>query len=137
MERKDIPKFVAAIIILAIIAYFPCEVLRTETDPNLRLLAIGIILTIVLGGVNMLKSLFKRDEVSREVDHLLLNADYGEDRVDTDVDRLSCLGPAAVPALKRWLDSEGTPKIVATKALEKIKEKKAKKRLRGRYKGEI
>jgi len=67
MERKEKLKFVGviigAIIFLGIIAYFPCKVLRTETDPNLQLLAIGIILTIVLGGVNMLKSLFKSAEV--------------------------------------------------------------------------
>lgn len=119
MERKEILKFAGAIIFLGIIAYFPCKVLSTETDPNLQLLATAIILTIVLGGVNMLKSLFKSDEVSREVDHFLLNADFGKDLVDTAVGRLSCLGPAAKPALKRWLSSEGTPKIVAAKALEK------------------
>ena len=63
MERKEILKFVGAIIVLGIIAYFPCNVLATETNPNLQLLAIGIILTIVLGGYNMIKSLFGSAEV--------------------------------------------------------------------------
>jgi hypothetical protein len=62
MERKEIPKFACTIIVLVIIAYFPAKVLYTETEPNLQLLAIGIILTIVLGGWNMLQSLFRSAE---------------------------------------------------------------------------
>ena len=62
MERKEILKFVVAIIALVLIAIFPLKVLFTESDINLRLLAIGIILTIVLGGWNILKSLFRSAE---------------------------------------------------------------------------
>ncbi len=62
MERKAKIELVVAIIFLGIIAYFPCKVLSTETDPNLQLLATAIILTIVLGGGNMLKSLFRSAE---------------------------------------------------------------------------
>ena len=62
MERKEILKSVVAIIALVLIAIFPLKVLFTESDTNLRLLAIGIILTIVLGGWNMLKFLFGSTE---------------------------------------------------------------------------
>jgi len=56
-------KLVVAIIVLALIAILPLKVLFTETDTNLRLLAIGILLSIVLGGYNMIKSLFGSAEV--------------------------------------------------------------------------
>ena len=58
MERKDILKLVVAIIALALIAILPLRVLFTGADTNLKLLASGIILTIFLGGYNMIKSLF-------------------------------------------------------------------------------
>ena len=70
MERKEIRKLVFAIIALVLIAIFPFKVLFTESDTNLRLLAIGIILTIVLGGWNMLKSFFKESALSRQVSAL-------------------------------------------------------------------
>lgn len=62
MERKAKLELCAVIFILVIIAIPPLKVLFTETNTNLQLLAIGIILTIVLGGGNMLKSLFKSAE---------------------------------------------------------------------------
>jgi len=62
MERKEILKIVFAIIALVLIAIFPFKVLFTESDTNLKLLAISIILTIVLGGWNMLKSLSRSVE---------------------------------------------------------------------------
>lgn len=63
MERKEILKLVFAIIVLVLIAIFPSKVLIMENDTNLRLLSIGIILTIVLGGYNMFKSIFKNPVV--------------------------------------------------------------------------
>ena len=63
MERKQILKLVFAIIVLVLIAIFPSKVLIMENDTNLRLLSIGIILTIVLGGYNMFKSIFKNPVV--------------------------------------------------------------------------
>lgn len=66
MERKEILKLIVAIIVLALIAVLPLMVLFTETDTNLRLLASGILLTIFLGGYNMIKSLF-RNTVAEEL----------------------------------------------------------------------
>lgn len=63
MERKEILKLVFAIIVLVLIAIFPSKVLIMENNTNLRLLSIGIILTIVLGGYNMFKSIFKNPVV--------------------------------------------------------------------------
>lgn len=54
MERKAIFKLVVAIFILVLFAILPLKVYLTETDPNVRLLSIGIILSIFLGGCNMI-----------------------------------------------------------------------------------
>jgi hypothetical protein len=63
MERKEIQKLVFGIIVLVLIAIFPSKVLIMENNTNLKLLSIGIILTIVLGGYNMFKSIFKNPVV--------------------------------------------------------------------------
>ena len=62
-KKKEIQKLVFEIIVLALIAIFPSKVLIMENDTNLKLLSIGIILTIVLGGYNMFKSIFKNPVV--------------------------------------------------------------------------
>ena len=62
MERKAKLELFAVIFVLAIIAIPPLKVLFMETNTNLQLLAIGIVLSIVLGGWNMLKSLFRSAE---------------------------------------------------------------------------
>jgi hypothetical protein len=71
MERKAKIELVVAIIALVLIGIFPLTVLLMESDSNLRLLAIGIILSIVLGGYNMLKELlgFPPLEFWNEVDN--------------------------------------------------------------------
>lgn len=62
MERKAKLELVAVIFVLAIITIPPLKVLFMEPNTNLQLLAIGIVLSIVLGGWNMLKSLFRSAE---------------------------------------------------------------------------
>ena len=57
MERKAKIELVVAIIALVLIGIFPLTVLLMESDSNLRLLAISIILSVVLGGYNMFKEL--------------------------------------------------------------------------------
>lgn len=94
-ERKEILKFAGAIIGLAVIAYFPSKVLYTETDPNLQLLAIGIILSIVLGGWNMLKSLF-RSAVAEELKKAneLLREQIAQTRAIEEQRRKDAIKPA-------------------------------------------
>jgi uncharacterized protein YacL len=67
MEMKKVVKLFGVIFVLLLVAYFPVYVLCTETKSNLQLLAIGIILSIVLGGFNMLKSLF-RSETTKAIE---------------------------------------------------------------------
>lgn len=66
MERKTKIWIVVGVLALVLIAIIPLKVLYSETDQNLRLLAISIILSITLGGVNMLKSLFRSSEVEQK-----------------------------------------------------------------------
>jgi len=60
MERKTILELAFVIFPLALIVILPLKVCFTETDLNVKLLAVGIILSVLLGGYNMLK-LFRRD----------------------------------------------------------------------------
>ena len=62
MERKTILELIVVIIVLASIVILTLNVYFTETEPNVRLLAIGIILSAFLGGYNMFKSLFRSAE---------------------------------------------------------------------------
>ena len=62
MERKAILELVIVFLGLALIVGLPLKVCFTETDTNLKLLAIGIILSAFLGGYNMFK-LFKKDRM--------------------------------------------------------------------------
>ena len=62
MKIKIIPELIVVIIVLASIVILTLNVYFTETEPNVRLLAIGIILSAFLGRYNMFKSLFRSAE---------------------------------------------------------------------------
>ena len=61
MERKTkvLLELVVVIPVLVSIVILTLRVYSAETDSNVRLLAIGIILSAFLGGYNMFKSLFR------------------------------------------------------------------------------
>ena len=63
-------KSIFAIIALVLIAIFPSKVLFTESDTNLRLLAIGIILSIALGGFGMLRFLLSPSRYTSRLDRV-------------------------------------------------------------------
>jgi hypothetical protein len=63
MERKAILELVVVIFVLALIVYLTGKFYLAKDDPDVGLLAIGIILTAFLGGFSMIKSLFESAEV--------------------------------------------------------------------------
>lgn len=65
MERKAILELVVVIFVLALIGISALKVYFTVTDLNVKLLAVGIILSAFLGGYNMLK-LFRLFQTDRQ-----------------------------------------------------------------------
>ena len=65
MERKAILELVFVIFVLALIVISALNVYFTVTDLNVRLLAVGIILSAFLGGYNMIK-LFRLVQTERQ-----------------------------------------------------------------------
>ena len=61
MEGKALLELVIVSFVLAIIAYLSIEGYRTEADPSVGQLALGIILTAFLGWYNMFR-LLRRDK---------------------------------------------------------------------------
>ena len=114
MERKDILKLVVAIIVLALIAILPLKVLFMDTATNLRLLASGIILSIVLGGYNMIKSLFGSAE-AEELKKANILKEKELDKKDMELEKLekaNKLAEQQLESLKKQMKKDSVIEMI-------------------------
>ena len=87
MEWKAGLELLIVTIILATVVYLSSKVYCTETDPSVRLLALGIILPAILGWYNMFKLFWKDKRIEVEEKKLEEMKKQGAQK-DTEIEAL-------------------------------------------------